>query len=82
MFRPKDNDRYRAAVCFYCNRELELIYDHSCIDCRRLTCDNCCEICEDWDCGLITCVRCIESHMQTEHPLTYAGFLLDFPLCG
>ena len=71
-----------ALVCFYCNRSLEPIYDYSCIACGRLTCDNCCEICGDYDCGLITCIRCIEPHMRNEHPLTHAGLPLDSPVCG
>ena len=74
--------QFPASVCFYCNRQLEPIHDYSCVDCGRLTCDNHCEICDDWDCGLITCVRCIEPHMRAEHPWLYVSLLADVPDCG
>ncbi len=69
-------------VCFYCARLLEPIYDYSCVDCGRLTCDNDCEVCDEDNCGLITCIRCMESHMRNEHPLSPADLASDSAVCG
>ena len=76
------NAREPNEFCFYCNCLLEPMNDYSCISCGRLTCDNDCEICDDRDCGLITCVRCFEPHMQTEHPGMFICLSMDFPTCG
>ena len=77
-----ENLQKSSEACFYCNRSLVPTYDYSCIDCGRLTCDDDCEICDDWDCGLITCARCIEPHMRAEHPEMFISLSLDFPTCG
>lgn len=70
------------AVCYYCDRPLCPMLDFSCVSCTRETCDNCCQACQEDDCDVITCVRCVETHLQTGHPLDYPNFSLDLAFCG
>ena len=65
--------------CHYCGRLLDFRYDYSCISCSMQTCDNCCEACQEEDCGLIVCSLCFDRHMET-HEMESVAYWFTLPV--
>ncbi len=63
-------DEEPMGECYYCNALLEPWFDWFCITCERQACDNCSQACQVdvSDCNTITCINCVDAHLQTAHP--------------
>ena len=68
-----DSDEDPVGGCYYCGMVLCTKTDYSCVSCTRDACDNCCQACQEDDCDVITCNRCVASHLATFHSISYLG---------
>ncbi len=65
-----------APECYYCGKQLDFDFNYSCITCRRITCDNHNDVCqeeydddyEEKECDLAACFVCLDTHMKAHHP--------------
>ena len=63
VFLPED-----FVVCYYCDEPLDPQYDYSCPSCGHETCDADSQACQEDNCDVMTCFRCVDLHLRTCHP--------------
>ena len=62
-----DSAEAPVTVCYYCGAFLCIALDYSCGICANNTCDNCRQVCQEDECDVNTCFKCVEQHLQTRH---------------